>query len=368
VFQYPLSIIQKNSDSMKNLFLFILSLSLCLNSTFSQSTILPFGVSLCGAEFGTESLPGLYNKNYIYPQKSEIVYFADKGVSLMQLPFRWERIQHQLYAPLDVQELARIKKFLADCSSTGVMVVLNMHNFARYKINGQEFIIGSNQVPVKAFKDVWKKLALELKGFHNIYGLDIMNEPHDMGAFSWPTIAQETINTIRQVNKDVVIMIEGESYSNAVTWSTYNDRLKNLIDPSDNLVYNAHCYFDNDQSGRYELSYDQSNITANTGVQKVKPFIDWLKLNGKRGFIGEFGIPKNDARWLPVLDNFLKYLTANSISGSYWAAGQWWKSYPLSLHPIGGNDQPQMMVYAKYLQNSNTNPAMSYSNRAVATR
>jgi endoglucanase len=353
---------------MKNLFIIVLSLSLCWVKAYPQTSILPFGVSLCGAEFGTESLPGLYNKNYIYPQKSEINYFADKGVSLMQLPFRWERVQHQLYAPLDVQEVARIKKFLTDCANTGVMVVLNMHNFARYKMNGQEYIIGSNEVPLKAFKDVWKKLAQELKPFNNIYGLDIMNEPHDMGAYSWFNIAQETINTIRQVNKEVAIMIEGESYSNAVNWHIYNDRLKYLQDPNDNIVFNAHCYFDNDNSGRYELSFDQENINGRTGVQKVKPFIDWLKVNGKRGFVGEFGVPKNDSRWLPVLDNFLKYLTANNISGSYWAAGQWWKSYPLSLHPVAGNDQPQMTVYAKYLQNPATNPALAMNNKVIALR
>ncbi len=351
---------------MKNLFLATVACCLFFTTSFSQTSILPFGVSLCGAEFGTENLPGLYNKNYIYPQKSEVEYFADKGVSLMQLPFRWERLQHNLYAPLDVQELARIKKFLTDCANTGVMVVLNMHNFARYKINSQEYIIGSNEVPLKAFKDVWKKLTIELKGFHNIYGLDIMNEPHDMGNYSWFTAAQETINTIRQVNKNVVIMIEGESYSNAATWNMNNDYLKNLIDPSDNLVYNAHCYFDNDNSGRYLSSYDASNISSQTGIQKVKPFIDWLKANGKRGFVGEFGVPKTDARWLPVLDNFLKYLTVNNISGSYWAAGQWWKSYPLSLHPVAGNDQPQMMVYAKYLQNSTNSSTVT--NRTVASR
>lgn len=351
---------------MKSLYLLALAACLCINAAFSQTNVLPFGVSLCGAEFGTESLPGLYNKNYIYPQKSEVDYFAKKGVGLMQLPFRWERIQHQLYASLDVHELARIKKFLNDCANTGVMVVLNMHNFARYKINGTEYIIGSPQVPITAFKDVWKKLALELRGFTNIYGLDIMNEPHDMGNFSWFATAQETIKTIRQVNKDVAIMIEGDSYSNAATWALHSNNLKDLFDPSDNLVYNAHCYFDNDQSGRYEMSYDASNITPQTGVQKVAPFIEWLKANGKRGFVGEFGVPKTDRRWLPVLDNFLNYLTANNISGSYWAAGQWWKSYPLSLHPIAGADQPQMMVYAKYLQNP-TNTALA-ANRSVASR
>jgi endoglucanase len=145
-------------------------------------------------------------------------------------------------------------------------------------------------------------------------------------------------------------MVEGESYSNAATWMEHNDNLKYLVDPSNSIIYNAHCYFDNDYSGTYAKSYDESNVNAYTGVECVKPFVNWLKANGKMGFVGEFGVPKNDARWLPVLDNFLHYLTANGISGSYWAAGPWWKNYPLSLHPVAGNDQPQMGIYAKYLQ------------------
>jgi endoglucanase len=273
-------------------------------------------------------------------------------VALLQLPFRWERIQHDLYGSLDLEELSRMKRFLHDCDSTGVMVTLNMHNFGRYKINGVENIIGSPNVPNSAFRDVWKKITIELSDFHNIYGLDIMNEPHDMGPYAWFTSTQETILAIRQVNTNVPIMVQGESYSNAVNWAKHNDRLKDLIDPADRLVYNAHCYFDNDNSGCYQFSYDASGINEQTGVEKVKPFIQWLKDNGKRGFVGEFGVPKTDKRWLPVLDNFLKYLITNDISGSYWAAGQWWRSYPLSLHPVLGNDQPQMLVYAKYLHNS----------------
>ncbi len=318
----------------------------------AQSYTLPFGVSLCGAEFGTDNLPGVYNTNYIYPDKNEIEYFAKKGVSVMQLPIRWERIQKRLGGPLDQAELAHITRFLNDCANAGVMVVLNMHNFARYKINNVEYIIGSNEVPVSAFKDVWTKIAASLTNFQNIYALDIMNEPHDMGKFSWFYAAQEAINGIREVNSNIYIMIEGESYSNAANWTRFNDALKGLVDPADNIIYNAHCYFDNDFSGKYAKSYDESRVNEQTGVEYVKPFVNWLKANGKKGFVGEFGIPKNDKRWLTVLDNFLNYLTANHISGSYWAAGPWWKSYPLSLHPVAGNDQPQMAVYAKYLQNA----------------
>ncbi len=98
---------------MKSITLFLLSLCLYVSIAFSQTSVLPFGVALCGAEFGADNLSGLYNKNYIYPQKFEIEYFANKGVALMQLPFRWERIQHDLYGPLDAEESYRMKYFFA---------------------------------------------------------------------------------------------------------------------------------------------------------------------------------------------------------------------------------------------------------------
>ena len=334
---------------MKNIVTVIILTVLLLTRLNAQNNVLPFGVSLCGAEFGVDNLPGVYNVNYTYPDKDEIKYFAKKGVSVMQLPFRWERIQKTPFGPLDAGELGRMTSFLNDCAASGVMVIMNMHNFARYKMNNVEYVVGNPQVSVSAFKDFWKKMSTALLGFDNIYALDIMNEPHDMGEYSWFSAAEEAINGIRKVNKDVYVMVEGECYSNASSWPEVNDRLKNLQDPSDRIIYNAHCYFDDDYSGRYTRSYEQTFTTPQTGVENVKPFVTWLKANGKKGFVGEFGVPKNDQRWLVVLDNFLKYLTANGISGSYWAAGAWWKNYPLSLHPIAGNDQPQMGVYSKYL-------------------
>ncbi|MFX9023818.1 cellulase family glycosylhydrolase, partial [Acinetobacter baumannii] len=77
----------------------------------------------------------------------------------------------------------------------------------------------------------------------------------------------------------------------------YSDYLKFLKDPSDNIMYSAHCYFDEDRSGRYAKSYESSGANPMTGVERIKPFIDWCNANNKKAFVGEFGIPKTDDRW-----------------------------------------------------------------------
>jgi endoglucanase len=49
------------------------------------------------------------------------------------------------------------------------------------------------------------------------------------------------------------------------------------------------------------------------------------------------------------MNNFLEYLFLNNIKASYWAAGPWWKDYPLSIQPENNRDQPQLLAFQKYL-------------------
>jgi hypothetical protein len=66
------------------------------------------GVNLAGAEFGTPNhVPGVFGTDYIYPTHTEIDYYAAKGMSVVRLPFLWERLQHSENGPLDGAELAR---------------------------------------------------------------------------------------------------------------------------------------------------------------------------------------------------------------------------------------------------------------------
>lgn len=348
-------------------------LSTC-NSLKAQSK---FGITLCGAEFGNHNLPGVLNRDYTYPLPSDITYYKQKGVELIQLPFRWERIQHTLGGPLNQQEINLIGQFVDNCRDNQIRVILIMQNYGRYKINGVEHIIGSPTVAAWHFKDVWKKLASTFGHKINIQAYGIMAEPNNMQNYSWYNAAQHAINGIREVDWRTNILVDGENYSNPFTWVQYNDNLKYLQDPADKIYFNAHCYFDYDYSGKYLYSYETNGANEYTGITRIKPFVDWLRVNYKRGFVGEFGVPKNDNRWLKVLDNFLNYIEANGLGGCYWAAGRWWKDYPLSIEPKYGKDQPQLLVYQKYLNKngatntyaSNTQPArVSIDPNISATR
>ncbi len=307
------------------------------------------GVNLCGAEFGFKNLPGTINVDYTYPSETDVQYFANKGFKVIALPFRWERLQHQVFGELDSLELLEIKKFVTKCSKFNVDVSLTMQNFAIYHTKKGDVSLGSRHLSYKAFRDVWKKIATALAEHQNIYGFDIMNEPKQLAGKKWFKAAQYAINGIREVDTVTNIIIDGQNSSFSYDWKHDNQQLRKLKDPNNKIIYDAHCYFDDDHSGTYNSKYEKA-IDPNMGIEKVKPFINWLNKYNKKGIIGEFGIPDNNNKWLEVMDNFLSYIHSNGISANYWAAGPWWNNYPLSIQPINGKERPQMSILQKYLK------------------
>jgi len=73
-----------------------------------------------------------------------------------------------------------------------------------------------------------------------------------------------------------------------------------------------------------------------------------VEKNNKKGFVGEYGVPDDDPRWLETLDKFMTYISINGVNGAYWAAGPWWGNYRLSVEPRDHQDRPQMQILEKY--------------------
>jgi len=299
------------------------------------------GVNLAGAEFGRE-MPGTYGKEYTYPGARQFDYCRAKGIAVVRLPFRWERIQHSLLGPLDADELARLDAVAVLARERGIRLLLDMHNYARYR--GQ--LIGSEEVPNAAFADVWSRLAAHYRDEAAIFAYGIMNEPHSTRGL-WPAAAQACVDAIRAVDMETTLVVCGDGWSGAHSWPRINGRFL-LDDPAGKLVYEAHQYFDRDNSGSYKKSYDEEGAYPDVGVDRLQPFVKWLEEHGAKGFIGEFGVPDDDPRWLVVLDRTLAEMRRHQLGGTYWAAGPWWGKYPLSVEPRDGQDRPQMAVLEQY--------------------
>lgn len=316
------------------------------------------GVSLAGAEFGCERIefcntrPGTYGKDYLYPTKETIQYFARQGVGLYRIPFCWERIQPQLNSDLDATELTRLLTCVREIAQAGGHTVLDVHNYGRYRLELDgtcrsviidEQIDGHVPVGRKHLADLWRRLAIAFEDETNVIGYGLMNEPHDLGSSDWKQISQAAVDAIREVDQKTHVLVAGDGWSNSHRWEQCNGPAAWIHDPVNRCVYESHCYFDATASGKYQLNYAEELRLDSTlperPVQRIRGFIEWCRRNQVPGFIGEFGVPGDDPGWLNCLKDFLQTVQAAGFPVCYWAAGEWWDEYPLSIHPQRG-DQP----------------------------
>jgi endoglucanase len=231
-------------------------------------------------------------------------------------------------------------------------IILDLHNYGRRKVRDTDYIIGHDSLPVEAFSSFWGKLAKELEKYKkSIYAYGLINEPHDMPASApWVKTAQAAIFEIRQYDRETPVLVGGNHWSSADRWPQVSEELKYLYDPAHKLIFEAHVYFDEDASGIYRRPYEEENANPYIGVERLRPFVKWLKENNQKGFIGEYGIPANDERWAVCLEHFLSYLQEQGINGAYWAAGSRWNNYILSVQPQNDYtvDRPQLKILTKY--------------------
>lgn len=308
------------------------------------------GVNLAGAEFG--DVTGVYGKDYIYPSDATISYFAQKGFNAVRLPFRWEHLQPELNKAFDAGEHTRLTEAIGRLKRAGLIVILDVHNYARYR--GE--LIGSGSVPNSAFADFWKRLAGEYRNDPAVqFGL--MNEPYDMAATQWLSAANAAIAAIRQAGASNLILVPGTNWTGAHSWLNDDPEQANskvmlgVEDAADNYAYEVHQYLDSDFSGTHKTC-----ARAADALTALKDFTAWLQENGKRGFLGEFGgsPDKTCMDGITAMADFIGKNPESWTGWTYWAGGDWWpENEELNIQPTKAGDRPQL----KALQAAGAIPA-----------
>ena len=301
-----------------------------LTDLTTAAAALWLGVNLSGAEFGavTPENPGRHGEDYVYPaaayvgdRYTEAAELVAQGVTMFRLPFRWERLQPELAGPLDADELARLAHTAGMLRGLGVRLVLDPHNYGRYQgavINGG----GPGAPDSAAFANFWRRLANAFTADAGvIFGL--MNEPHGMTHAQWVPAAQAAIDAIRAAGAGNMIAVPGIDWSGAHSWVSSGNgaAMLSLTDPLNNMVFEAHQYFDRDSSGTDADCVSPAETVARTAV-----FTNWLRAYGRKGFIGEFGGgPGADCD--AALDAFADHVAASAdvyVGWALWGAGPWW--------------------------------------------
>lgn len=305
------------------------------------------GVNIAGAEFNGKKLPGVANRDYFYPKPAAIGHFAAEGMNVIRVPFRWERIQPSLNGELDPAEYRRLADVVHHATAKKLFVILDVHNYAAYA----GATIGSPEVPVAAFADLWKRLAGKFKKETQV-GFGLMNEPKGLPTETWLEAANAAIAQIRAAGAKNLVFVPGNGYSGGQSWFKKGYGTPNaavmlgVSDPDDNYVYELHQYLDSNYSGTHpECQSETIGVTTLTAVT------GWLRRHHKRGFLGEFGAGK-DPTCLAALDAMLGFMDKNRdawLGWTYWAAGAWPPRYFTSVQPVDGVDTPQMKVLLRHV-------------------
>jgi len=326
------------------------------------------GVNLSGAEFGEGSLPGTYNSNYTYPNQAEVDYFKGKGMNIIRLPFRWERLQQTTNAALDSNELNRLNTFVSATTAKGMFVILDPHNYARYYGN----LVGTAAVPFTALSNFWSRVSdIYRTNNHVIFGL--MNEPNTMVTETWRDAANMAIVAIRATGATNLILVPGNAWTGAHSWAqnwygTPNATVMlTITDSGNNFAFDVHQYLDSDSSGT-----STNIVDATIGATRLAGFTQWLKDNNRKGFLGEFAAANatiGGGIGDEAISNMLTHVQSNSavwLGWTWWAAGPWWGEYLFTLEPTGGStDRPAMSALTNFFSTTVAAPAAPTANAAT---
>lgn len=308
------------------------------------------GVNIAGGEFYRPrrgSAPE-YGRDYSYPTKAEIDYFAGQGMNIFRYPFLWETLQPELNRPLNRANLERLKASVRLATSRKLVVLLDPHNFARYYRTN---IIGGPQVRPEDFADFWQRLAAEFKDDAYVwYGL--VNEPHDLPVRQWFEAANAAIAAIRRTGAKQLILVPGNSWTGAHSWLSggADSNARNILavrDPLDYWAVEVHQYLDANSSGT-----TSAVVSPTIGSERLKGFVGWCREHKMRAVLGEFGAAVA-ANGQEAVDDMLRSMERDRdvwLGWTWWAAGARWGKYMFSVEPAAdGTERPQMVWLRPHL-------------------
>ncbi|KAI3401070.1 hypothetical protein diail_214 [Diaporthe ilicicola] len=291
------------------------------------------GVDESGAEFGSNTYPGTYGKDFIFPDNTALQTLISEGYNSFRVPFAMERMISgtSVSGSLATAYLTNYTATINFITNAGASAIVDPHNFGRF--------YGNIITDTAGFQTFWQNLAGQYKSNSKVI-FDTNNEYHDMDQTLVLNLNQAAINGVRAAGAtSQYIFVEGNSYSGAWTWTTVNDNLKALTDPQNKIVYEMHQYLDSDGSGT-----SATCVSSTIGAERVASATQWLKTNGKIGIIGEFAGGANDVCKTAVT-GLLDTLKSNSdvwLGALWWGGGPWWGDY------IYGYEPPSGIGYAYY--------------------
>lgn len=232
-------------------------------------------MNAAGGAFGAPSLDstsafssasaGVLGIDYHFDSPASFAFLAARGLRLVRIEFRWERVQRSPGGPLDATELAHLRAAVDSAGAAGLRVVLDLHNYGAFYlqdgVRGSRAAVGSPSLPLGSLADLWRRLSEEFEDHEAVEAYGLMNEPVGLAPLGsltppqvWERASQGALDAIRERGDETLVTVPGYFYSGVQDWAKLHPSAW-IDDPADRIRYEAHHYWDADHSSRYEQSY-----------------------------------------------------------------------------------------------------------------
>ena len=175
-----------------------------------------------------------HHDNFI--TEDDIKEIASWGVDHIRVPVDYYIFKDDNGNNLE-EGFALVDKCLMWCEKYKLNMVLDLHKTARYIFDEKEIPFFYEKDLQDKFVSLWEEFARRYSKYHNRLCFELLNEVVDENLSEiWNDIADRAIKAIREISKDIRIIIGGAKH-NAVFC------VKNLRAPIDkNMVFTYHCY------------------------------------------------------------------------------------------------------------------------------
>lgn len=170
-----------------------------------------------------------------YITERDIANIASLGMDHIRLGFDQIVLEESSYKYRD-KIIDILHDFVGWCKKYNLRPVLNMHKaIGNYCDIPEETGLMQDEDLQKRFTAVWLKLEEEFSGDDDVI-FELLNEVVNGTADEWNSLAEKTINAIRRINKNRLIIVGGIEWNNPPGL----DYMKVYDD--ENIIYTFHSY------------------------------------------------------------------------------------------------------------------------------
>lgn len=264
---------------------------------FGSTTTMENAVEYLVGEEKKDEFFDQYRSNYI--TKEEIAFLSDNGFNALRVPLHYKHFSPS-FNQFSTKGFELLEPLVNACRENDVYLILDMHaapgaqNTSDFSdSDGQEARLFTQYSNQKWFTSVWRYIAEYYSNEPVIAAYDLLNEPvlpWGYGPAALRNLYEWAIDSIRTVDQDHIVIIEGNWYGNDHT---------GLLPPfDDKMVYSFHHYV----GGSTDTSTMYNQYRTDISVQYNVPL-----------WVGEFG--ENSNYWG---NNIKSFFERNDIGWSWW--------------------------------------------------